>query len=807
MLAVAAALLRTGAAAGADAAVPLSPTDAAASAPPQRPRVQPLRPSLSLRPAPTGEAARQLPIILRAQRIQSTPDIETIAEGDAEFRRGGLLITADRLAYENPLDLASAVGQVRVQRDGAVYTGPELQLRLQRFEGFFRQPTFEFTKLGSGGRAERIDFIDNARFTAVRAEYTSCPREGPLPPDWILKAERVDLDLDANEGVAKNAVLRFLGVPILALPTLSFPLSDARKTGWLPPSISTDSKSGVEVSVPFYWNIAPNRDATLTPRLLTRRGPALDTEFRYLQPADSGAVRIDWLPHDRITGSSRDAVTWTHAGQIGTDPRLATRYAVDLTRVSDDSWWKDFPGSTRSFTPRLLPLRAALEQPFSLSPSAGRLGGWLSGEGLAYARVLQWQALQASDLIVVAPYERTPQVGVQFNGATQGWVYGAQTEYNRFTLPSGEQARDGREGGDRVHLLANLSRPVRGAGWWVVPQVSVNSASYGIDSDTARNGTVDDRKRRESRTVPTISIDSGMRFERPTQLFGRAFEQTLEPRLLYVRTPFVDQSGLPNYDSAAKDFNFNSIYSNNSFSGIDRVADANQLTVGVTTRYLDASTGAEALRLGVVQRVLFETQRITPQADGTPGGEPFSQRFSDALLLGSTSLLPKWNFDAAIQYSPDLKRSVRSIVGVRYAPGPFRTVSVNYRLARGLNEQLEVAWQWPVWGNPDTALRGVADGSCKGSWYAVGRVNYSLKDSRITDSVLGAEYDAGCWIGRVVAERLSTGRSEATTRLMVQLELIGLSRLGSNPLKVLKDNIPGYRLLREERTAALPFQD
>jgi LPS-assembly protein len=157
--------------------------------------------------------------------------------------------------------------------------------------------------------------------------------------------------------------------------------------------------------------------------------------------------------------------------------------------------------------------------------------------------------------------------------------------------------------------------------------------------------------------------------------------------------------------------------------------------------------------------------------------------------------------DAAVQYSPDTQRSVRSIIGARYSPGPFRTVGATYRLARGLSEQLEVGWQWPVFGGRGKAEDTPA-ASCKGAWYSVGRVNYSVRDSRVTDSVLGAEYDAGCWIGRFVAERLSTGRSEATTRLMVQLELVGLSRLGSNPLKVLKDNIPGYRLLREERRGA-----
>jgi LPS-assembly protein len=166
------------------------------------------------------------------------------------------------------------------------------------------------------------------------------------------------------------------------------------------------------------------------------------------------------------------------------------------------------------------------------------------------------------------------------------------------------------------------------------------------------------------------------------------------------------------------------------------------------------------------------------------------------LLLGSTSVLPGWTLDAAVQYSPDIQRAVRTILGARYAPGPFRTASLTYRFARGLAEQYEAAWQWPL---SEGAARPAAaqGGGCRGSWYSVGRVSYSSKDSRITDSILGVEYDAGCWIARVVAERLSTGRSQATTRLLLQLELTGLSRLGSNPLGVLKENIPGYRLLRE----------
>jgi LPS-assembly protein len=281
-------------------------------------------------------------------------------------------------------------------------------------------------------------------------------------------------------------------------------------------------------------------------------------------------------------------------------------------------------------------------------------------------------------------------------------------------------------------------------------------------------------------------------------LFGRALRQTLEPRLLYVRTPYRRQDQLPNFDAFGKEFNFSSIYAANDFAGVDRVSDAHQLTLGATSRLIDPDNGAELLRVGVAQRILFRDQRVAPALDGSVDGEPLDQRFSDVLLLGSTTLLPDWSLDAALQFNQNDDRLRRSLVGARWSPGPFRTLNLRYRLARGLSEQVEAGWQWPVYRG-DAGTGGGSGGGCRGTLYSVGRINFSLRDSRITDSVLGFEYDTGCWIGRIVAERLSTGRSEATTRLLLQLELVGLSRLGSNPLQVLKDNIPGYRLLRDER--------
>jgi LPS-assembly protein len=765
-LALAAGLLLCGGAARAQAASPSSPPE-------------PLQPSRSLLRVPDAEADKPLPIILRARSLQGRPDLEAVAEGDVELRRGSLLIRADRLSYDGAEDLAAARGAVRIERDGAIYRGPELQLRVKRFEGFFLQPEFEFLRLGTGGSAERVDFLGDSRSRATGARYTSCPRDGSGAPDWVLKADRVTLDLEANEGFAEGAVLRFLDVPILALPSMSFPLNDARRSGWLPPSVNLDSRSGLEISVPYYWNIAPNRDATIAPRILTRRGIGLDAEFRYLEPSHEGALAVEGLPNDKLAGRSRSLLQWTHESRLPLDATVR----VDWLGVSDDAWWKDFPGSGRSLTQRLLSQRASIERVF----------GFGGGDARLYARVQHWQVLQDVASPIVSPYQRSPQIGARAGGSLGGGVeWSGEIEFNRFTLPD---TALGRPLGERWHALGALSRPFRESGWWWVPRLSFNAASYRMDQPLA------DGRLSASRVIPTFSIDAGFELERETRGFGRALRQTLEPRLLYARTPYRQQDGLPNFDAAGKDFNFSSIYSENAFSGIDRVSDSHQLTAGATTRLVDAASGAELLRLGIVQRYLLSTQRVTAQADGTADGPPLERRFSDLLLLGSTNVLPSWTLDASLQYSPDTARLARSIVGARYSPGPFRTVSATYRLARGLSEQLEVGWQWPIWSAVKRATATRSASSCTGTLYGVGRVNYNMKDSRINDSLFGLEYDAGCWIGRVVAERQSTGLSQATTRLMLQLELVGLSRLGSNPLKVLKDNVPGYRLLRDEPRA------
>jgi LPS-assembly protein len=726
---------------------------------------------------------RSLPLRIEADALSGRPDLELEARGAVRLQRGGLKLGTEFLRYDAVADRVQARGAVRVDTEqGDWFAGTELSLVLGRYEGWFLDPEYFFSRTQAGGRARRIDFQGPDRATLIGADYTSCTRDGAGMPDWLMSTQRVRLDFEANEGIAEGAVLRFLGVPILAAPVLSFPLSDERKSGWLPPSINLDNKSGLEIALPWYWNIAPQRDATLTPIVYSRRGFGALAEVRYLEPRHRGEVEWHWLPFDRVADGARHALQWRQQGSAFGDG-TALRWRHEGLRASDDDYWKDFSRALRSFTPRLLPLDGALERDT-------RLAGL---DGTAYARLTYWQVLQDSDpqALIVAPYHRAPQLGWRGIGAPIAAFGGSaefalEAELNRFELTRNDGATFLRPEGQRAHLLAHAGYRWRTPGAWLAPRLSLNAAAYRTDDPMS------DGRRGASRTIPSFSLDGGLVFERPAVWGGRALVQTLEPRVLYVNTPFRAQDTLPLFDTAAKDFNPVSVFSDNAFSGIDRVSDAHQVTAGVTTRLIDPASGVEALRLGLAQRYLLRDQRITPD------GVPLTQRFSDLLLSGSAHLSERWTFDAALQYSPQIDRTTRSVLHARYSPGPFRTLSATYRLTRGASEQLDFGWQWPLYRGTPAAERSTA--GCRGTLYGVGRINYSMKDSRITDSLAGLEYDAGCWIARVVAERVSTGRTEANTRLMLQLELVGLSRLGTNPLGILKDNIPGYMLLRDERS-------
>jgi len=738
------------------------------------------------------------PTFVFGDRISGRPDLETVIEGNAELRRGATSMRADRIEYYQPDDQLKSRGNVRINNAGNRFEGPALELKLDRFEGFFTTPRYQFLANGGNGQAERVDFIDDKHLSAHRASYTTCERdnEESWKPAWELTATRVDFDLDREVGVATGAVVRFKEVPILAFPKVSFPLSDKRKSGFLPPTLGLGSVNGFEVRQPYYFDIAPNRDATFSPAVMSKRGVDLAGEFRYLEPSYSGQLRANALPGDKLRERDRWSYSLQHLGSIDTGSPAIGQLGLNLNlnRVSDNDYWRDFSLVTDQATRRLLTQNASLS--------------WSRGHFSSALRALKWQTLQEVDSPIIPPYDRLPQLSAAYTrvdaplaGLGKGFDWSAETDFTRF---SADQNLTRQPNGNRAFARLQVSRPWLVPGGYITPKVQLHAASYQFESPLANGATS------ASRVVPTFSLDSGLQFERDASYFGRSFTQTLEPRAFYVRTPFRDQSYLPNYDSGVNSFNFATVFTENAFVGNDRISDANLLTLGLTSRLLDPATGAEAVRLGVAQRLRFDDQRVSLPAPGStpvPGALPVTDRLSDLLVGASVNWVPQWSFDGTVQYNPKIRQSELASIGLRYSPGNYRTISAALRRQRNISEQIDIGWQWPIndlWGDKGSDL-GAGRGQGGGRYYAVGRLNYSTLEKKLVDSVAGIEYDGCCWIGRVVLQRSQNSMATSNTRILFQLELVGFSRIGSSPLETLKTNVPRYQYLRDNISAPSRF--
>jgi LPS-assembly protein len=688
------------------------------------------------------------PITINADRMTGRPDREVHFENNVEITRGPTVINADRGTYRVVEDEVEASGDIRMLRFGDFYTGDALKLNLDSGAGFVTNPSYKLQKNNAQGKAERIDFESEDRATVKEASYSTC--EGP-DPDWYLKSGLLELDRERDTGRAKSTVVYFKGVPILGAPSLSFPLSDARKSGVLPPTIGTTNTGGFELTVPYYFNIAPNRDLTLYPKLITRRGLQLGADGRYLGETYSGETRLEALADDQQTHTNRYAITSTHFQAFD---QGRGNFGWNINAASDDNYPVDFARSITASAQRLL-LRES-------TVNYGR-GIWTLG-----LRATNYQVLQDPLAPIARPYDRLPQMTLQASRQDlNGFDWTFYSELTRFWHP--DMVR-----GDRLVVNPSISYPMLHPGYFMVPKLSLHSTEYRLDNNTpgAPNSL--------SRNLPTFSFDSGLVFERDADFFGNAVKQTLEPRLFYVYTPFRDQSLFPNFDTSETDFNYPQLFSENRFVGQDRISDANQVTAALVTRYIEPS-GAERARFAIGQRYYFSQPRVTL-------GTPIDQSRSDLLLAAAARISQAVNTEANIQYSQSLRTTVRANYGVRWQPGPMRVLNVEYlRDLPNALEQVDISSQWPI------AQR----------WFGVGRVNYSLADKKIAESLLGFEYKADCWVFRAVAQRTPTSSQTATTGFFLQLELNGLSRIGSNPLDALRTSIPGYQMVNP-RASGLP---
>ena len=768
-----------------------------------------LRASLGLNPLNT--MGMKAPAFIQTDGLTGRTDLDLSMRGEVRIRRADTLIKAQQLEYFQPTDQAKASGEVTLIKGSNLFKGSLLDLQLEAMNGYMLDPVFLFAKGNGQGNAQRIEFIDDKNTVASKVVYSSCKRN-PGPdwlPDWFMKADQMAFSQDDNQATAKNAQLIFHGMPLLAAPQMSIPLNGERRSGFLAPTFFVDNLGGLEMSLPYYVNLAPNRDYTLTTTPMTQRGVMFSNEFRYLESLDpnkpfAGTAVFEFMPADELRKSSRWGMSVQHNGWA--DEKNALTFMMDINLVSDNNYWSDFTNVSNTSNNKLIQR--------VLSSTVTVAKAW--GPTTAAVNLTQWQTQQGTDAstAIAPPFDKLPQLTLKyFEADKHGFDWSIDSDLTHFSVNRvfycsfsqyASSSYCNQKNATRMVVNNQLSRPFVTSYGYFTPKLMINARQY--EYDETYYGTYGTSAASSSTgvVVPTFSLDTGAVFERPVNWLNTRYTETLEPRAFYVYTPYKAQSDFPNYDTGSNDFNFATVFTENAYSGLDRIADAHTLTLGATSRLLNPETGAESARFGLAQRYRFAEQKVLL----TPDASPVSTGYSDILGGANLSLTPQLAFETLLQYNYEEGRSERRSYALRYNPSGYRVINTAYRYQYQSSEVVDVSWQWPLndlWKDVGIDNRQ-GQGMGGNRWYTVGRLNYSMMDERLVQSLLGFEYDAGCWVARVAAQRTQLTLNSSATSLMFQLELNDFSRVGFGSLGSVKDNVSRYQNLREPfRFAPSPF--
>jgi LPS-assembly protein len=729
---------------------------------------------LPVKPAPAAAQPQpprpKGPSTIDAESIEGVSELEVSARGRVEFKREDLTVYSEFLRFNQEFGRIEADGGVRLQRGVDRFFGPRLRYNTQNDTGVFEEPTY---LMGRGqtarGGAERLEFLGKDRLLLNRASFTTCE---PGNDAWRIEADELELDYEKEEGRTRGMRLRMFDTTILALPFASFPLENRRKSGFLAPYYSHNTRRGIEGGLPYYWNIAPEQDLQITPIFMSKRGEQLKSNYRYMGEDYRGQLRVEYMPQDDVIKRPRSGFSYQHEQQFL--PNLTAR--IDFNKVSDDRYFVDFATQVRAVSVGNLQREGLL----NYSTDFFGMPAYLQGH------VQRFQTLQDPLAPVVSPYHRVPQItfGVSKVDFAERFDFTLPGEYARFAHPSLVE-------GTRTSFNPTLTMPLVAPGYFVTPKIGMRSASY----DLSR--TAPGQPERQSLNVPYGSVDGGLIFERGMKLLGENLTQTLEPRFFYVYAPFRAQNQIPLFDTALADFNYAQLFSENRFAGGDRFGDANQLTTAVTSRILGAG-GQELFRATLGQRYYFRDERVGL----LPTSALRSRDQSDLLASVGARIAQSWTFDNTVQYNPQNARIERAGASIRYAPEIAKVINASYRYNRDPVQpirQVDLSGQWPV----------------QPGWYAIGRYNYSFRDKRILEGLAGLEYNGGCWVFRGVFQRIQAATQTTSTGMYFQIEFNGLGQIGSDDtVDFLKRTVPGYartnpsdpQLVPQSLRPRLPFE-
>lgn len=669
--------------------------------------------------------------------------------GNVVYRSGQEQWEADRIIYNSETKVLDAQGQVLLKRPGLRLLGDQAHYQMTEKTGEMTQTEYRLVQGNVRGTAARAQLAGPGYTNYQDLTYTSCR---PGNEDWFIRAEQLDLDHVEGFGTVSNATLNFFGAPVLYLPTLTFPIDNRRRTGLLIPTFGHSDNTGFDLSLPYYLNLAPNYDATITPRLMSEHGLMLGGEFRFLSESSNGEIRAEYLQEDQKS-SSLHGGDQRGAFAFKGDARLAPDWTGDviLNHVSDNEYLEDFGSSLAISSTRHLERRADVRYQGDDWNLLGRL-----------------QDYQTIDNASSSPYRRLPQVLAtlnQIDGPSQS-VFDGHAEYVYFD-------HETRVRGHRVDLNPGISLPIRNAWSFMEPRLSLRYTAYDLDSQTIGLDSSPDR------FTGTFSFDSGLYFDRDSQWFGDQATQTLEPRLYYLYTPEVDQTDIPLFDTSQLDSSYGNLFRDNRFSGPDRVGDANQVTLALTSRTL-SSRGHEWFRATLGEIFYFSDRDVT--LTNTPNETDDVSDFIANLQVRPNEY---WLGRAGLVFDPNPGdgRVDQFHLQTSYRDGNRRLFNATYRNRYDSVDQVDIAGRWPVAAN--TQL--------------VGRWDYSIRDAYTLEAFAGIEYGECCWRIRAIARQYQDSPDHDTNlSVMLQLELKGLGQFGDDIDSLFERGIYGYRKDEEE---------
>jgi LPS-assembly protein len=696
------------------------------------------KPPLPETPLPEG----LLPI--GPEELQMFADHADVTRAGQIELRGGVavrgqdkVVAAGRASYDPVAGRLVLEDDVRFQQPGVGITGEKAEFDYGAALIAFTESTFSLPDRPARGAAESLVVRGEGSIQMDGIEFTTCPVGNN---DWKLKARDLDMDLAKGQATGRGVRLRFKGVPILYTPFISFPLSDARKSGFLLPDLNTSDRTGTDFRLPYYFNLRPNLDLTLTPRWMSRRGLMLGSEFRYLTQSTAGTFEFDYLPEDRSTKAERSFGRVRHQTIFASETR--TRVLVD--NASDSQYFEDFGGSIAETSITHLDRKIHTEH--------------LGKHWAVFGLLQNYQTIDTTIPRDERPYERLPQVALQGLWPWKVLGLGLRSELANYH-------RDVGVTGVRFAADPSINIPWDKGSYYVVPEAKWHYLQYELSDVEPGDST------NPSVSVPEFSLDAGVRFERTAGKLGK-LAQTLEPRVLYTYIPFRDQTNLPVFDTGLADFNTIQLFRKNRFVGGDRIGDSNTLSVGLTSRLLEGESGKQILTATIGQAYYIDDQRV-----GLPDEPSEVGRSSEILAELGLDVYKNWSVDLGYEYDTEIDNTSKAEVGFQFRPADDKILNMGYRFRRAQLEQYDVSFAWPL----------------ARSWDIVGRWLFAADEKTSLDRFLGLEYQSCCWGIRLVGRRHIIRRTgESDTTISLQLELKGFSNVGSGTDKFLEHGILGY---------------